>query len=205
VVVADISGHGPGAGIAAMQLKFAIAHDLLADKDIDEVTRSAAELFQDHPERFATVAAVCIDPESGRIRYINAGHHPPLIIAADGNLVAELPATGPILSWLGGPWRIGIGQLQPGETVLLYSDGLIESHDLAGAELGEEQLLDWLAEVPPDQRAPQALVPWLVGRARERATDWDRDDVTVVAVRRDLPAAAPAETIGRGLRRRRHR
>jgi serine phosphatase RsbU (regulator of sigma subunit)/CHASE3 domain sensor protein len=205
VVVADISGHGPGAGIAAMRLKYAIAHDLVADKDIDEVARSAAELFEDHPERFATVAAVCIDPDSGRMRYINAGHHPPLIIGADGSLVAELPATGPILSWLGGPWQIGTAQLQAGETVLLYSDGLIESHDLAGAELGEEQLLGWLAAVPPDQRAPQALVPWLVGRARERATDWDRDDVTVVAVRRDPPERAPTDSAGRGLRRRRHR
>lgn len=66
-------------------------------------------------------------------------------------------------------------------------------------------MLDWLAAVPPDQRAPQALVPWLVGRARERATDWQRDDVTVVAVRRDPPAPESAESMGRGLRRRRHR
>jgi serine phosphatase RsbU (regulator of sigma subunit)/CHASE3 domain sensor protein len=201
VVLADISGHGPGAGIAAMQLKYAIVHDLLADKEIDEVARSAAELFDEHPEQFATVAAVCVDPQTGRIRYINAGHHPPLILAPDGSLVGELPATGPMLSWLGGPWRIGTGQLQPTETILLYSDGLTESHDQAGDELGEERLLDWLTAVPADQRPPELLVPWLVGRARERATDWNRDDVTVVALRRDeQPESAAGGT--RLLRRR---
>ncbi len=203
VVLADISGHGPAAGIAAMQLKHAIVHDLVADKEIDEVARSAAQLFADHPDHFATVAAVCIDPGTGAIRYINAGHHPPLIIAEDGDLVGDLPMTGPILSWLGGPWRIGTGHLRPTETLLLFSDGLTESHDASGAELGEDQLLEWVAAAPTDQRRPAALVPWLVGRARERAIDWERDDVTVVAVRRDGTPEEGSAPVRRS-RRRRH-
>jgi sigma-B regulation protein RsbU (phosphoserine phosphatase) len=202
VVLADISGHGPGAGIVAMQLKHAIVHDLVAEKEIDEVARSAAQLFTDHPEQFATVAALCIDPRTGAIRYINAGHHPPLIIADDGSLVGELPVTGPILSWLGGPWRIGTGHLRPTETIVLFSDGLTESHDASGAELGEGRLLEWVATAPANLRTPEELVPWLVGRARERAIDWERDDVTVVAVRRDELPEPGSVPVNRGLRSR---
>ena len=190
VVVADVSGHGPEAGIAAMRLKYAVRHDLAADEDIDEMIRSASAVFASTADQFATVAAVCIDPGTGHIRYINAGHHPPLILDAGGRLVARLERTGPILSWLGGQWEIGTANLQPGDTVLLYSDGLIESHDVDGTELGEEHLISWLAESPPGRRDPQDLVAWLLGAARERAIDWNRDDVTVVAIRREALTVA---------------
>lgn len=184
VVVADISGHGAEAGIAAMRLKQAIVHDLNAGLDIDAIARSAAEVFKDYPDRFASVAAVCIDPASGAVRYINAGHHEPLVLDRDGAVIDRLATTGPILSWLGGDWAIGHGSLGPGQSLLLYSDGLIESHDEDGAELGEDRLESWLATMPDDQREPADLVPWLIGAARQRAVDWKRDDVTVVAIAR---------------------
>lgn len=184
VVVADISGHGAEAGIAAMRLKQAIVHDLKAGLDIDVIARSAAAVFQDYPDRFATVAAVCVDPATGATRYINAGHHDPLILSRDGSIIDRLERTGPILSWLGGEWAIAHSSIAPGQTLLIYSDGLIESHDAHGAELGEEQLATWLAEMPDDQREPADLVPWLVGAARQRAVDWSRDDVTLVALAR---------------------
>ena len=195
VVVADISGHGPAAGIAAMRLKNAIRHDLAAGKDIGDMASSGAEVFASYPDRFATVAAVCIHPETGHVRYINAGHHEPLIVDAAGAVVQRLAKTGPILSWLGGSWGIGTGTLLPGQTLVLYTDGLIESHDFAGEELGEGQLEAWLADVPPDQREPRDLVPWLLGAARERAVDWNRDDVTIVAVQR-APAKAASSASG---------
>lgn len=190
VVVADISGHGPEAGIAAMRLKYAIRHDLVAELDIDAMAVNGAAVFANTADRFATVAAVCVDPESGRIRYLNAGHHPPLIVDASGRVVARLERTGPILSWLGGHWGIGTAQLAPGDTVLLYSDGLIESHDIDGNELGEEHVEAWLAEAAPGRRDPRDLVAWLLGAARERAVDWSRDDVTIVAIRRSAPPTA---------------
>lgn len=205
VLVADISGHGAAAGVAAMQLKHAIQHDLLAGKDISDIAVSAADVFNSHPDRFATVAAVCVHPDTGHVRYINAGHHEPLVIDPQGAVVEALGRTGPIMSWLGGEWAIGTTMLEPGHTLVLYSDGLIESHDLDGNELGEEQLYAWLAQMPADQRGPRALVPWLLGAARQRAIDWNRDDVTIVAVQRSAPAPdEPSETrVASALRRRR--
>ena len=71
---------------------------------------------------------------------------------------------------------------------------------MTGEELGEEQLEQWLAASPADQRAPVDLVPWLIGAARERAVDWSRDDVTVVAIRWEAPEPTTSTKPRRGLR-----
>lgn len=184
VVLCDISGHGPEAGIAALQLKQAIVHDLGSGADLREIVQTAAEVFAGAEQRFATVIGTAIHPATGHLRWINAGHHEGLVVDAGGALVEALGSTGPMLSWLGGSWRIGTTILAPGHTLVVYSDGLVESHDAAGDELGEEQLVKWLGQVPADQREPVDLVPWILGKARERAVDWHRDDVTVVAIRR---------------------
>ncbi len=202
VILADVSGHGAQAGVVAMQLKHAIQHDLLAGKDITDMARSAEEVFKSQSERFATVAAVCVDPATGQVRYINAGHHPPLLFDQTGAVIRQLERTGPVLSWLGGVWDVGHAYLGPGQSLLMYSDGLIESHDRDGEELGEEGLAAWLGTVPNDERDPAALIAWLMGAARQRAVDWSRDDVTLVAIRRN-PASEPAPSLGpiRRLRR----
>jgi serine phosphatase RsbU (regulator of sigma subunit)/CHASE3 domain sensor protein len=184
VVVCDVSGHGPAAGIAALQLKQAIVHDLGTGADLAEIALSAAAVFADSEGRFATVMSAAIHPQTGHVRWINAGHHEALLVDPDGSVVEELGPTGPILSWLGGAWGIGTTVLPPDHSLLLYSDGLVESHDGAGEELGVEQLRQWLRQAPADQRAPAELVGWLLGKARERAVDWHRDDVTMVVVRR---------------------
>ncbi len=194
VMVADISGHGAHAGIAAMRLKHSIRLDLGAGKDIADIARSAADVFREYPDRFATVAAVCVDPASGRIRYLNAGHHEPLLINAAGEVVERLATTGPILSWIGGDWKVGESRLPHGGSVLLYSDGLIESHDAHGVELGEDLLVEWVEALSAEQREPRAMVEWLLGTARHRSVDWNRDDVTAVVVQRS-PRPPPTPTL----------
>ena len=184
VMVADISGHGAHAGIAAMRLKHSIRLDLSAGRDIDAIARSAAAVFDEYPDRFATVAAVCVDPKTGRLRYLNAGHHEPLLLDSAGEIIEMLAPTGPMLSWIGGDWKVGEALLPRGGSVLLYSDGLIESHDAYGVELGQELLVEWLRALPDDRREPPAMVDWLLGKARHRAVDWNRDDVTAVIVQR---------------------
>lgn len=179
-IVTDISGHGAVAGIAAMQLKHAVMHDLIAGKDIGEIPPSAADVFKKHPDRFATAAAVAIHPSDGVVRWINAGHHDPLVVSPAGEVVQSLGITGPILSWLGGEWVTQETRISPGDTLLMFSDGLVESHDEHGDQLGDAQLAEWLAE--SQAMEPAELVPWLIGKARQRAVDWERDDVTVLAV-----------------------
>lgn len=184
VIVADISGHGPEAGIAAMRIKHLLAQSLASGADPDESMDLAARSFADDPGRFATVVIVSVNAEDGTLRWSNAGHHPPVVLSTTGEY-RELDCAGPLLSWLGGPWDVCETTIGPGEYLLCFSDGLIESHDKDGAELEAVGLIELLQEVIADSPDPTELVKLVLARARERAVDWNRDDVTLVAVKLD--------------------
>ena len=136
LIITDIAGHGAEAGVAAMRVKHLMALLLASGAGPDEAITLAARSFADEVGRFATVAVVCVDPPTGAVRWANGGHHPPVILTPDGQ-ETELAPTGPLLSWLGGPWRVDTAAMGPDDVLLAYSDGLIESHDAAAQRTAE--------------------------------------------------------------------
>ncbi len=189
IIVADISGHGPQAGIAGLRLKLSLVNALKAGITPEVAIRDAARLFDDALERFATCAIVTIDPH-GTVQWCNAGHLSPLILSSQGT-VRELDLTGPLISSLGGDW---IGQetsFAADDVLLVFTDGLSESHDAGGVQLGEADFDHALVEqVATSGDSPSELVPALLANARRRSVDWKRDDVTLVAAR--LAPSSPA-------------
>ena len=183
VMLTDVSGHGAAAGVAAMRVKHSMTYDTMRGRSMARAFEGGADALSGDEGRFATVTAFHIDTSTGLVRYANAGHHPMLLLSPEGDVRAELGPTGPILSWLGGQWSEQRAQMQPEDVLLLFSDGLLESHDEQGDELGMATLREWLAEAGPWQE-PAQLIGWLTAKARQRAVDWERDDVTIVALRR---------------------
>ena len=181
LIITDIAGHGPEAGVAAMWIKHVMALMLASGSGPDEAIGLAARAFTDEVGRFATVAVVCVDPATGRIRWANGGHHPPVIVAADGTS-RELSRTGPLLSWLGGPWLVETTRMDRSDSLVAFSDGLIESHDAEGHQLELQGLLQLLQEAGTDGAGTQEVVNRTLAQARARAVDWDRDDVTLVVL-----------------------
>ncbi len=201
VVITDVSGHGPQAGIAGLRTRDTMTRLLDAGVAPDAVMSAAAELFWEIPDQFATAVIVLIDPADGSMTWANAGHPLPWVISGsestDLELVSRLDRTGPLLSAIGGDWTVSHGSLAPGETLLLCTDGLVESHQVDGEQLGDEGLWQVVLNTyresgsePP--ASPGDLVNGLAARARLQAVDWSRDDVTLVAVRRTDDAAQPA-------------
>jgi serine phosphatase RsbU (regulator of sigma subunit)/CHASE3 domain sensor protein len=184
VIVTDISGHGPEAGVAAMRLKHLLDQSLASGSGPQEALSLAARTFADDESRFATVAIVCVDPETGAVRWANGGHHPPVLCNLDGEF-RQLNRTGPLLSWIGGPWEIGETAMAENEYLLLFSDGLVESHDEDGEELQTDGLMEILQPIVVTKPEPSELVKQVLARARQRAVDWARDDVSLVAVALD--------------------
>lgn len=180
VIVTDVSGHGPEAGIVGLRTKDVVTSLLMRGVDCAEALTSAAQGFASMPARFATVAVVVIRPD-GELVWANAGHHPPLIQRAAGGWAA-LDPTGPLLSALGGTWTSGHESLAAGDTLLMWTDGLLESHDAQGSELGESAAKELVMSAA--DASVEELVTQVLAQARQRATDWKRDDVTMVAVRR---------------------
>ena len=121
--------------------------------------------------RFATAVVAQLTPD-GLLTVANGGHCPPLVVRADGT-IEELTSTGPILGMLrNARWRMTTTQLNHGDTLILYSDGVIEA-----TRDGEELGVEGLRAVVRNARTAQAILDALSDYERE-------DDTTVVVVRR---------------------
>lgn len=183
-VICDVSGHGPRAGIVAMRLKTSITLGLVAGQDPPQILHRACDAFADEPGRFATAAILVADSRSGEVQWVNAGHPAPRIIRADGTIV-RLGTTGPMISWLGGVWTMSTAGLDPADVLLAFTDGILESRDLAGEELGDDDLDTHLRTAAEAGHDPAEVIAQVLATVRERADDLGRDDVTLVALRLD--------------------
>ncbi|MCR6487405.1 PP2C family protein-serine/threonine phosphatase [Amycolatopsis sp. OK19-0408] len=89
---------------------------------------------------FATVFFGVLDPASGALLYINGGHNPPVLVRADGGHELLTP-TGPAVGMMpGSAFTLGHTSLQRGDTLFLYTDGVVEARDRAGALFGMDRM-----------------------------------------------------------------
>jgi len=128
--------------------------------------------------RFATtVIGHLLD--DGTLRIANAGHCPPLILRRDGSL-ESVASTGPVIGMLSeARWSSATTRLEPGETLVLYSDGLVEARSADGEEFGISRLKRTLRTGSAEALAGSIL------EAVQRHTNGARqDDLTLVIIRR---------------------
>jgi serine phosphatase RsbU (regulator of sigma subunit)/CHASE3 domain sensor protein len=185
VCVADVAGHGPKSGIAALRIKHILNLVLSIGGSPAQAMRRIAETFEEEQSLFATAFTMTVNPETGAVIWANAGHVPPLLVRSADGTQHHLEPTGPLLSTLGGEWINAELILEPGDTVLIPTDGLIEAHDDSGEILGEAGF----AQIEQTNRAGADgdivdLVSRMIATIREGAVDWGRDDATLVGVRR---------------------
>jgi phosphoserine phosphatase RsbU/P len=91
--------------------------------------------------KYVTFFLAALDPASGRLDYVNAGHNPPSSCAADGTWRRSPRAAS--CSGCSRAWstRADVVDLRPGDTLVVYSDGVTETWDPDGEEFGEESLV----------------------------------------------------------------
>src|SRR5262249_22110685 len=132
-------------------------------------------------ERFATLVFAIYDDATRQIRYVNCAHCPPLLLRANGELeVLDSTATmlGAFERWT---CSEGVTTLNPGDTLLLYSDGVTEAGADGNDEFGQDRLSHAL-RVNQSQPA-EALVQAIVEDVNEFSGGARSDDITVVALR----------------------
>lgn len=132
---------------------------------------------------FATVFMAVLDPVYGGLDYLNAGHEPALIVGGEGG-IQELRPTGPALGMMpDSPFAAKSARLESGQSLLLFTDGLVEAHGASGDVFGGERLRDTL-------RAHRALTaPELVRELVDTLSAFGRgvephDDLTMLAATR---------------------
>ncbi len=142
IALGDVSGKGTAAALLMSSLHAAIHGQVAARTSLHQTVKSVNEYLAENTptNRFVTLFIAELDPQTGILNYINAGHNPPLVGHVDGT-VKQLEAGGFPLGIIPfAEFEVGQTQLQSGEALVIYSDGVSEANNLKGDEFGMERL-----------------------------------------------------------------
>ncbi len=181
LVIGDISGKGIAAALLMANLQANLRSQ--CTMAVDEPLRllcAVNHLFCDNTAdaAFATLFFAEFDNSTRRLRYANCGHLPPLLLRSDGSL-DRLQATATIMGAFK-DWECSLAecQLSPGDTLVLYTDGITESFSPAGEEFGEQRLADTLRR--HCQLSSQALLSSIVNEVQHFSPHEQHDDITLI-------------------------
>lgn len=190
VVVADVCDKGVGAALfMALSRSLLRAASERASVNGSPLPASALRFANDYiavthdrANMFATVFFGVIDPVTGELEYASAGHDPAIVVRANGDH-AQLGPTGPAVGLVpGSSCDVHRILLEPGDTLLAYTDGVPEAVALDGSQYTERRLLD-LVRAPSG--SPDELLDRIENDVRRHAAGAGQsDDVTLLAVRR---------------------
>jgi PAS domain S-box-containing protein len=191
LAVVDVLGHG----VAATKSALAVVHTLRAlaldDTPLNEIVGRAAHLLErQDTELVATVVLGRLDPRSGRLQIVSGGHPPALVASADGT-VRQVTATGGAIGWPGaGTDGVEELVLAAGDTLLLYTDGLVEARkDIVEGLDSLARDLASLAALPVTTMSDELVRRALAGADR-------RDDTLALVVRLgDVPVASTTSPV----------
>jgi len=183
-LLGDVSGKGVAAALVMSRVLKDLRFEAIAGGDAGEIlTRFNREFCKAMQQgMFVTLVLLLLHPATGHVEIANAGHLPPVIRYGQSIRLGE-KASGPPVGIIDTVAYETHGmELRPGETILLYSDGVTEARNPAGALLGEKRMLDWLAEAPDGS---VSCVDFLCDRVLHFA-DGERqsDDITLLALSR---------------------
>ena len=184
VAIADVSGKGMPAAFltASLQslLHFARERELALDDMAGAMNRHLVRCTD--ARRFVTMVFAVVDPLSRQLSYVNAGHNPPLGIAARGD-VLRLDPTGPALGMIeAATYTSRTLPLPPDTSLLFYTDGLTEWRNHRDEMFGEERVARTLDACRPASGGRRLLDTMLDEVAAFAGGAEADDDVTMVAV-----------------------
>ncbi len=194
LVIADVSDRGMGAALfmalsRTLIRTYAAEYPTQPEVVLDATSRRMLE--DTRAGLFVTVFYGILDPTSGLLTYCNAGHNPPCLLNRRKGSVRELAKTGMALGAVeDADWGRRSIQIEPGDALVLYTDGITEAQDQHETLFGRQRLLKFLAttNLPSESQRPSAQhiqdallaeVHRFMGQAPQL------DDVTLMVLLRD--------------------
>jgi sigma-B regulation protein RsbU (phosphoserine phosphatase) len=187
LVLADIAGKGISAALLMANLQANLRGQYaLALEDIPRLIRSVNSLFFKNTEsaHYATTFFAVYEDEGRRLRYVNCGHNPPMLLRTDGK-IERLSATATVLG-LFEEWDCNVveTELALGEVLVIYTDGVSEageSDDGDVEEFGEERLM---AAMRKYQRQPAGeILDAILDEVQQFSPDEQADDITLIVAK----------------------
>ena len=141
MALGDVSGKGTGAALLMTVLRAAVRGHWADESVAEAVGRINSTVCQNVTAgKYITFFLARLAPTSGRVEYVNAGHNPPLLIRRDGT-IETLNEGGMVLGLFDSmPYGEGVAELRPGDTLLIFSDGVTETWSAKGDEFGDQRL-----------------------------------------------------------------
>jgi phosphoserine phosphatase RsbU/P len=187
VAIGDVSGKGVPAALFMAVTRSFLRSAFRADSDPGEVMGHVnAELYEGNEScMFATLFVGVYDLADGSLRYVNAGHNPPIIYQRDAQIEWIAEPRGPAAGVIGdAQYQSGRIALPIGSSLILYTDGVTEAMN-AGEELyGDERLAQFLRERATPRQNCHEVIDGLIGDVMDFADGARQsDDITVLALR----------------------
>jgi serine phosphatase RsbU (regulator of sigma subunit) len=191
IALGDVSGKGTAAALLMSSLHAAIHAQASSNRSLGETITAVNRYLSDNTpsNRFVTLFYAELDPQTGALSFLNAGHNPPIIVHAAGT-VEHLASGGlPLGIKADALFREGRTQLQPGDVLVIYSDGISEAFNPAEEEFGVTRLHEVIS------RNMDASAAGMRDRIEAALTKWSQgtpaaDDITLVIVKRQVESAS---------------
>ncbi|MEO7657970.1 MAG: SpoIIE family protein phosphatase [Pyrinomonadaceae bacterium] len=185
VALGDVSGKGTSASLLMSSLHAAIHGQVAAKTPLDRTVKSVNEYLTDHTpnNRFITLFITELEPETGALKFINAGHNPPLIGRSDGSIEMLQSGGLPLGLMDFAEYETGHAQLNSGDVLFIYSDGVSEANNLAEDEFGMDRLQEVIRSNV--SRSASAIRDKVESALSDfTGTAAPNDDITLVIVKR---------------------
>ncbi|MBW3094228.1 SpoIIE family protein phosphatase [Bifidobacterium sp. 64T4] len=187
-VIGDVSGKGVPAALFMMRAQSLIRQHVMENRDLGTaLTLVNRRLCERNDAMLFVTAFICVlDTSTGEVRYVNAGHNPP-VLEQSGKRSFLSCKPGLVLGAMDTmTYRQGTLALQGGDGIMLYTDGITEACDPDDALFGEDRLLETLNadDAPNEQKRLDDVVTAVDAFAR---TAPQADDITMLAFRWPLP------------------
>ena len=185
MVVADVVGKGVAAALLVSAIRASISalagHELAARA----IMRRANRFFHESVEegRYVTLFYAVLDVPHRRMIYVNAGHVPPILMKADGEIVLLEEGGVPIGMFESPRYFEGHAAMEPGDLLALYTDGIVEAMDENDHEFGHDRLIQELRDVQ-DSSATE-ICSTIMRAVRHFGAPTGQDDRTIVVIKAD--------------------
>ena len=186
LVIADVSGKGVPAALLMATFRAALRSEVRKNRPIQAVIEDVHGMLVESMDtsRFVTAVYGILDPRLGAFTYVNCGHNPPMLLRARGD--RELLPTGRAALGMAGSGPVAPRTVQIGasDTLLLYTDGVVELTDASDVEFGEARLGRALSECAA-RPAREIIGSLLAATGAYAGRGHYDDDFTLVVVKRE--------------------
>ena len=185
LAIADVAGKGVPAALIMATFRAALRTQVRNDFAIGQIVRKVNYLLWESTadSQFVTAVYGVLDATTGRFTYTNAGHNPPMVVRLDGT-VEELTRGGPALGVFEvANYEEAFVEIQQGDTLVLYTDGVIEAADAEGREFGVKRLQQTVT-VARELSAFKTTRAIMDATRAFSGTDSFTDDFTLMVIKR---------------------